>query len=112
VKIGAPGDESDLGAGSGGDVIALGEPSQQLHERAEGGRRRAGSVEVADQADQLSESLVAPGGVTGDRAVDAPRPAFPDPTVDVDQEVVGDVGPAPGGPGVEVIEAAQDCRDI
>ena len=67
-----------------------------------------GGVVVTDYADQLAESLITPGGIPGNRTVEAPGATLPDPAVGVDQKVVGDVVPTLLRTGVEVVEAAQD----
>jgi hypothetical protein len=59
----------------------------------------------------LSEALIATGGVAGHRTVETPGPCLPNPTISVDDEVVGNVVPTLL-PRVEVIPASQDRRGI
>ena len=107
VKVGASGYELGGGARVRIDVVSLGQPGQQRNHRRLRGRGWRYSTVIAYEAAQQREPLTAAGGVAAHRRRDAPRPPFENLSVPVDQEVVGDVGPALLGRRVEVIEALQ-----
>lgn len=111
-QVGAAGDEGHLGARARRDSVSVCQPGQQQDERAAGGLCRLGGVVVADDTNQLGETLVAAGGVAGHRSRDASLTALPNPSFRVDDEVVGDVVPTFVGARVIVEPAAQDSRDI
>ena len=96
----------ERGRGTRCDVDALppGQPGQHAGQGLDGLGRRLIGHERPDQAHELGEALVAPGGVADDRPVDAACPALPHPPEPVDEEVVGHVGPALVGAGVQCVE--------
>ena len=94
-------------AGAGVDAIALGQPGQKGHHRCLGLRRRCRRAVIADEAAEDGEALAAAGGVALDGRLHASGPALPDAAEAIDQEVVGDVGPALLRGRVEPEEAAQ-----
>jgi len=112
MSVGAPRRECDLGPRCSGDAIAIGQPCQQPHERGQRGLGGLGGVVVADDADELAESLVPACCVSCYRAVETAGPTFPDTPVSIDQEVVGDVIPSLLSAGVIVVEASEDSRSI
>lgn len=112
MSVGASRRECDLGPGCGRDAISIGQPRQQPHERRQRSLAWLGGVVVADDAHELAESLIAAGGVPCYRAVETAGPAFPDTSVGIDQEVVGDVVPSLLRTGVIVVEASEDSGSI
>ena len=86
----------EVGGAPFGDVDAVGgrQPGQQTGGGVHrfGGWRLGG--EVADEADQEREALRASGGVSLHRRVEAALAALPQTPIGVDEEVVGDIGPA------------------
>ena len=105
-------DKGHLGSAGCRDLKAVGQPCQQTDERVQRRLARLGGVVVTDDADQLAETLVTAGGVSSHRVTHAAEPSLPDPTVSIDQEVVGDVVPALLQTGVKVVETAEDPRRV
>lgn len=96
----------------GRDAVAICQPGQEHDQRGKGGWGRLGGVIVADDTDELAEALVATGCVPGHRTVETALSRLPDGTFGVDHEVVGDIVPALGRPGVIVEPSPEDLGDV
>ena len=107
VAVGAPAGEGDGGAGLQGHVVAVGQGAEDAGQGVEGGAGGGHVGKGADEAAQLRRALVAAGGVAAHGVVQAAGAALEGAAEPVDQEVVGDVGPALLRPGVQVVERAQ-----
>lgn len=92
--------------------MLVGEPGKERYNGHQGLCCGITGIEVTDQANELTVSLVATCGIPGNRPSDASGTALPYAATRIDQEVVGDVVPAFLGTGMEVVEATQDRRCV
>ena len=92
--------------------MGFGQPRQELGQGHLLFGRHLGLGVIADQAAKKGEALRSTGGIALDRPIETALPAFPDAAEPIDQEVVGDVGPALFSAGVELVPAANLTCDL